>query len=159
MGQDFAQKPFVVLSIFEVAAAAEHQRLFHGSLEAVMALLDVSILMGFAGVDGLSFQAIVGQQGAITLLEQITIAKVIHRGAEPIGAVHLGNSSQLPEGVLEPLAETLETLGKADCRSLPIGIGQDKVIDHVIKRFTDSVMCRSFMCVKSEAHNWPGRWI
>jgi len=38
----------------------------------------------------LSFQAIVGQQGAITLLEQITIAKVIHRGAEPIGAVHLG---------------------------------------------------------------------
>ena len=79
MGQHFAQKPFVVLSIFEVAAAAEHQRLFHGSLEAVMALLDVSILMGFAGVDGLSFQAIVGQQGAITLLEQITIAKVIHR--------------------------------------------------------------------------------
>ena len=101
-----------------------------------MALLDISILMGLAGVDGLSFQAIVGQQGAITLLEQITIAKVIHRGGEPIGAVHLGNSSQFPEGVLEPLAEALETLGKADRRSLPIGIGQDEVIDHVIKRFT-----------------------
>ena len=45
-----------------------------------MALLGVSILMGLAGVDGLSFQAVVGQQGTITLLEQITIAKVIHRG-------------------------------------------------------------------------------
>ena len=77
-----------------------------------------------------------GPTSAITLLEQITIAKVIHRGAEPIGAVHLGNSSQFPEGVLEPLAEALETLGKADCGSLPIRIGQDKVIDHVIKRFT-----------------------
>ena len=49
--------------------------------------------------------------------------------------MHLGNSSQFPEGVLEPLAEALETLGKADCGSLPIGIGQNKVIDHVIKRF------------------------
>ncbi len=97
-----AEEPFVVLSILEVAAAAEHQRLIDGSLESVMALLGVSILMGLAGVDGLSFQAVVGQQGAITLLEQITIAKVIYRGAEPIGRVHLGNSSQFPEGVLSP---------------------------------------------------------
>ena len=89
--------------------------------------------MGLAGVDGLSFQAVVGQQGAITLLEQITIAKVIHR-AEPIGGC-IWDSSQFPEGVFEPLAEALETLGKADCGTLPIGIGQDKVIDHVIKRF------------------------
>ena len=117
MGLEFAKEPFVVRSILEVAAAAEHQRLIDGSLESVMALLGVSILMGLAGVDGLSFQAVVGQEGAITLLEQITIAKVIHRGAEPIGTVHLGNSSQFPEGVLEPLAEALETLGKADCGS------------------------------------------
>ncbi len=68
------------------------------------------------------------------LLEQFTIAKVVHRGGEPIGAVHLGNSSQFPEGVLKPLAEALEALGKADRAGLPIGVGQDKVIDHVIKR-------------------------
>ena len=66
-------------------------------------------------------------------MEQITIAKVVHRGGEPIGAVHLGNSSQFPEGVLEPLAEALETLGKTFRRGLPIGIGQDEVIDHVIE--------------------------
>jgi len=40
----------------------------------------------------------VGQQGTITLLEQITIAKVIHRGAEPISAVHLGMSVTASEG-------------------------------------------------------------
>jgi len=35
---------------------------------------------------------------------------------------------------LEPLAEALETLGKADGGALPIGVGQDEVIDQVIKR-------------------------
>ena len=123
----------VLRSILKVAATAEHQRLIDGGLESVMALLGISILMGLAGVDGLSFQAIVGQQGAVMLLEQFSIAKVIHCGGEPIGAVQLGNPSQLPEGILKPLAEALETLGKADCASLPIGVGQDKVIDHVIK--------------------------
>ena len=46
----------------------------------VMVLLGVSILMGLAGVDGLSFQAVVGQQGD-DVAGRITIAKVIHRGA------------------------------------------------------------------------------
>ena len=132
-GQQLAEEPFVVRLVLEIAAAAEHQRLIDGGLESVMALLDISILMGLADVDGLSLQAIVGQQGTITLVEQITIAKVVHRGGEPIGAVHLGNPSQFPEGVLEPLAEALETLGKADRGGLPIGIGQDEVIDHVIE--------------------------
>src|ERR1700677_950976 len=129
-----AEEPFILRSALKVAATAEHQRLIDGGLESVIALLDISILMGLAGVDGLSFQAIVGQQGAVVLLEQFTIAEVVHRGGEPIGAVHLGNPSQFPEGVLKSLAETLEALGKADCAGLPIGIGQDKVIDHVIKR-------------------------
>ena len=120
--------------ILEVAAAAEHQRLIDGGLESVMALLGISILMGLAGVDGLGLQAVVGQQGAVTLLEQITIAEVVDRGGEPIGAVHLGNPSQFPQGVLEPLAEALETLGEADGGRLPIGVGQDEVIDHVIER-------------------------
>ena len=62
VGLEFAKEPFVVRSILEIAAATEHQRLIDGSLESVMALLGVSILMGLAGVDGLSFQAVVGQQ-------------------------------------------------------------------------------------------------
>ena len=75
-----------------------------------------------------------GQQGAVTLLEQVAIAEVVHRGGEPIGAMHLGNPSQFPEGVLEPLAEALETLGEADRAGLPVGVGQDEVIDQVIER-------------------------
>jgi hypothetical protein len=127
LDHDLAEELLVHLSIVEVAAAAEHQRLIDGGLESVMALLGISILMGLAGVDGLSLQAIVGQQGAVILLEQFTIAKVVHRGGEPIGAVDPGNPSQFPEGVLKSLAKALEALGKADCAGLPIGIGQDKM--------------------------------
>ena len=99
-----------------------------------MAVFDISILVCLAGVDGLRFQAIVSQQGAVTLLEQIPVAKVIHRGGELIGAVDLGNPSQFPEGVLQPLAEALETFGETDRARFPVGVGQDEVIDHVIKR-------------------------
>ena len=54
------------------------------------------------------------------LLEQFTIAKVVHRGGE---ADRCGASGNLPEGVLKPLTEALEALGKADCAGLPIGVG------------------------------------
>jgi hypothetical protein len=107
-------------SILEVAAAAEHQHLINSRLESVMALLGISILMGLTGVDGLSFQAIVRQQGAVMLLEQFTIAKVVHRSRQPSGAVHHSSPSKFPEGALKPLAEALETLGKADRAGLPI---------------------------------------
>ena len=134
LGEERAEEPLVGRPVVEVAAAAEHQRLIDGGLESVMALLGISILVGLAGADGLRRQAVVGQQGAVTLLEQVAIAEVVHRGGEPIGAVRLGNPSQFPEGVLEPLAEALETLGEADRAGLPVGVGQDEVIDQVIER-------------------------
>ena len=48
--------------------------------------------------------------------------------------MRLGNPSQFPKGVLEPLAEALETLGETDRAGLPVGVGQDEVIDQVIER-------------------------
>ena len=101
-----------------------------------MALFGISVLVRLAGIDGLSFQAIVSQQGAVALLEEIAVAEVVHRGGESIGTVHLGNPSQFPEGVLETLAEALETLGETDRPRLPVGVGQNEVIDHVIERLT-----------------------
>ncbi len=63
LGHEHTDKLLILVAILEVAAATEHQRLVNSSLESVMALLGISILMGPAGVDGMSFQAIVGQQG------------------------------------------------------------------------------------------------
>jgi hypothetical protein len=134
--EELAEELLIGRSVVEVAAAAQHQGLSDRLFESVMALFGISVLVRLTGVDGLSSQAIVGQQGAVALLEEIAVAEVVHRGGEPIGAVHLGNPSQFPEGVLEPLAEALETLGETDRSRLPVGEGQDEVIDHVIKRLT-----------------------
>ena len=65
-----------------------------------MALLGVSILMGLAGVDRLSFLGVVANAGAVagSWNRCFTIAKVIHRGAEPIGTVHLRELLPVPRG-------------------------------------------------------------
>ena len=96
----------VLCSIVEVAAArGASAPLIDSSLESVMALFSISVLMGLAGIDGLSLQAIVSQQVAVMLLEQFPIAKVIHRGSEPTGAVQVGAPFQFPEGILKPLGQ------------------------------------------------------
>jgi hypothetical protein len=51
--------------------------------------------------------------------------------------VSLGNSSQFPEGVLQTFGEALEALGEADGASLPVGVGENEVIDHVVERLAE----------------------
>ena len=48
-GHHLVEKATVVAAAVEVAAAAQHQGLVDGCLEAVMALLDVAVLVGLAG--------------------------------------------------------------------------------------------------------------
>src|SRR5262249_57501456 len=52
-------------------------------------------------------------------------------GREPVGAVQPGHAAQLPQGVLQALAEALVTLREADGAGLPVGIRQDEVVDQV----------------------------
>ena len=158
LSEELAEKLLIGRSVVEVAAAAQHEGLINSLFESVMAVFDISILVCLAGVDGLRFQAIVSQQGAVTLLEQIPVAKVIHRGGEPIGAVDLGNPSQFPEGVLQPLAEALETFGETDRARFPVGVGQDEVIDHVIKRLAGQRDSQTVHMSEVGGASWPGVW-
>ena len=70
LAKSLSEEPLVGRPVVEVAAAAQHQGLIDRLLESVMALFGISVLVGLAGVDGLSHQAVVGQQGAVSLLEQ-----------------------------------------------------------------------------------------
>jgi hypothetical protein len=51
--------------------------------------------------------------------------------------VSLGNSSQFPESVLQTLGEALEALGEADGAGLPVGVGEDEVIDQMVERLAE----------------------
>jgi hypothetical protein len=129
-----AQEGQVVAVAGEVAAAAEHQRLAQRPLELAVALLDVAVLVGAGRVDRLPGQAVVPQQRLVAALEDLRLGPRRHRRGQAVGAVDQGHAAQFPQGVLEPLAEALEALGKTDRSSLPIGVSEHEVVDQVRER-------------------------
>ena len=129
-----AQEGEVVAVAGEVAAAAEHQRLAQRPLELAVALLDVAVLVGAGRVDRLPGQAVVPQQRLVAALEDLRLGPRRHRRGQAVGAVDLGHAAQLPQRVLQPLAEALEALGETDRTRLPIGVSEHEVVDQVRER-------------------------
>lgn len=132
-GHELLEERLVVASAGEIAAASQHQGLVDGLLETVMALLDVAVLVGLPGLDRLAFEAIMGEQSLVSAGEHLGVWVAVDRGGHAIGAVSPGDSSQFPQGVLQALAEALEALGEADGAGLPVGVGQDEVVDQVVE--------------------------
>jgi hypothetical protein len=130
-----AQERLVSIPTGEIPAAPQHQRLVQCPLELVMALLHVAVLMALAGLDGLGLQSVMVQQSLVTLLEHLgSFAAWLDGRRQPISTVQLGHAAQLPQGVLHPLAETLQALRETEGACLPVGVGQDEVIDQVVER-------------------------
>jgi hypothetical protein len=132
LAEQAAQEAVVLRAAVEVAAAAQHEGLVQGALEAVVALLAVAVLVGLPHVDGLAGQPVVAQQRLVALGELVAAARR-DGGAEAVGAVQLRHAAEPPEGVLEPLGEALVTLGEADGAGLPVGVGQHEVVDQVVE--------------------------
>jgi hypothetical protein len=131
------QECLVSVPTGEIPAAPQHQRLIQSPLELMMALLHITILMTLAGLDGLGLQTVVLQQSLVTLLERLgSFDARLNGSRQPIRAVQLWHTAQLPQGVLQALAEAFQTLGEADGAGLPVGVGQDEVVDHVVERQT-----------------------
>ena len=136
-GHDLLEERLIVGSTGEIAATSEHQGLIDGLLEAVMTLLDVAILVGLPRLDRLAFEPVMGEQSPVASGEHLGFGVAGDRGGQAIGAVSPGDSSQFPQGVLQPLAEALEALGEADGAGLPVGIGEHEVIDQVVERLAE----------------------
>jgi hypothetical protein len=130
--EELTQERFVRRPAAEVPAPTQQQRLLQRPLEAMMALLHVAILVRLGRLDRLPLQPVVTQQRLIALREGLRpLRPRRERRRQSVGAVHLRHAAQLPQGVLQPLAETLEALGEADRPRLPVGVGQHEVVDQV----------------------------
>lgn len=136
LAQQLPQEGRVGIAMGEVAAAPQQQALLQGLLELVMALLAVAVLVGLTGVDRLTLQAIVAEQRLVATLEHLGIGTWLHRCRQPVGAVNLRHAAQLPQGVLQALAEALQALAKADRHRLPVRVGQHEVVDQVREGMT-----------------------
>jgi hypothetical protein len=118
----------------KVAAATQHQSLIQRPLELVVALLHVAVLVGMRRLDRLAAQAVMSQQGLVTLRERCRTFRPRRDGRrQPVGAVQLRHTAQFPQGILQALAEALVALGKANRARLPVRVGQDEVVNQVIE--------------------------
>ena len=136
-GHELLEEQLIVASTGEVATASEHQGLIDGLLEAVMTLLDVAILVGLPRLDRLAFEPVMREQSLVSPSEHLRGGIAVDRRGQAIGAVTPGDSSQFPQGVLQPFAEALEALGEADGAGLPVGIGEHEVIEQVVERLAE----------------------
>lgn len=83
----------VLVPAGEVPAAAQHQRLVHGLLEAVVPLLDVAVLVGVARLDLLGQQPVMLHQAFVTLREVLLLRQVVDRRAQPVGPMPLRHAA------------------------------------------------------------------
>jgi hypothetical protein len=128
-----SEERFVGWTTVEVAAAPQHQGLVQGALELPVALFGIAVLVRTGRLDRLPLQPVVPQQGLIALGERRPFRPRGHGGRQAIGAMQLGDPAQLPQGVLQALAEALEALGEADRPGLPVRVGEHEVVDQVVE--------------------------
>ncbi len=133
LNEQLLQVGCVAVAASEVATATQHQGLVQSILEAVMPLLDVAVLVAFASPNGLGRQPIMAEQSLVTPLEDVGVGPRLHGSGQTVGAMQLRHPSQLPQRVLQAFAETLVAFGEADGSRLPVGVGQDEVVDQMRK--------------------------
>ncbi len=133
-GEHLPQEGHVRLPAGEIPMAPQQQLLLQPPLQLVVALLRIAILVSLPGVDRLASQTIVSQQRLVPLLEHLRLRLAgLHRRRQPVCPVHRRHPAQLPQGVLQPLAEALQALREAHRPRLPVRVGQHEVVHQVGK--------------------------
>jgi hypothetical protein len=65
LSEELVQKDFVGIKVLKFSIAAEKERLFHGILESVMALLNVAIFIPRCGIGSLGRDAVMPEKPLI----------------------------------------------------------------------------------------------
>ena len=99
-----------------------------------MPLFNVAVLIGLTRLDLLPADPVMSQESFIRSCELFGVREVIYGRAHPVRSMFRRNAAELPECILQPLAQALERLRVADAACLPVGIRQDKVIDQMRER-------------------------
>jgi hypothetical protein len=131
-----AQKCLVCRAAREVAAAAQQERLLDRLLEVPMRRLAVAVLVRTASVGPRPLQAVVFQQRRVPRVKLPPVRQVVHRRAQPIGAMPQGDAGKFPQRVLQAVAQRLQTLRETDRRRFPVRVGQHRVVHQVIERLS-----------------------
>jgi hypothetical protein len=127
------QERSVLLTAGEISAATQQQGLVHRVLEVPVRRLGIAVLIAFARLRLLHRQAVMRHQALVALGELLALRQVVDRAAEAVGAMPCGHAAQLPQRILQTVAQAGETLGKADRHRLPVRVGQHEVVHQVLE--------------------------
>jgi len=111
----------------------QEQCLIHGGFEVTVRRFHIAVLVGLSGIDPLANQTVVCQQIAVTGLELPRRRVVVHRCGETVAPMPSRHAAKCVQGVLQSIGECLERFGHADAHRLPVRVGQDEVVDHVVE--------------------------
>jgi len=124
----------VLFATGELTTPTQEQRLIDGGFEVAVRRFDIAILVGLSGVDPLADQPVVRQQIAVSGLELSRRRVVVHRCGQAVATMPSRHAAECVQGVLQSIGECLERFGHADAHGLPVRVGEDEVVDHVVER-------------------------
>jgi hypothetical protein len=107
--QQLPQEGLVMPSALKVTVTPQQQRLVQGVFEAPVALFDIAILIAVTGLPLDALHSIVIQQSLVTAGELLRTLEGMHGGGQTVGAMLLVHPAQLPQGILQSLAESFQT--------------------------------------------------
>jgi len=123
----------VLFAAGELPTTPQQQRLIDSRFEVAVRRFDIAVLVGLSGIDPLADQAVVRQQVAVSGLEFPRRRVVVHGGGEAVAAMPSRHAAEFVQGVLQAIGKSLERFGQADADRLPIRVGEDEVVDHVVE--------------------------
>lgn len=126
----------VLLPTGEVAAATQQQFLLQHLLEAAMSLLAIAVLVAARRIGRLGRHAVVTHQGLIPGRVLLGVTVLMNRQRHAVGPMPFGYATQLPQSVLQPLAQAGEALRETQRHVFPVRARQDEVVQHVWKGLT-----------------------
>ena len=126
-------KVSVVVDSVKITAAAQHQGLVDGVLQAVVGVLGDAVFMALAPVDAGGAEAIVVQQGGVIVVQGATAAatQFVSRSQGIVAAHHLWYAAQGPQCILQTLLQPQEGLTGGDLGVAPPRVAEDQLEQQV----------------------------
>ena len=129
---ELPEESHVFILAGEVATATQTQRLIKPRFQMTMRRFDVAVLVRLADVDAVTAHAIVSQQPLVLGREFLVTGKVVHRRRKAVATNSPGHAARTVQGVLKTRRQRFERLRVTEVDVFPVGIGEDRVEQHVV---------------------------
>jgi len=130
---DLLHEGHVLVTTCEVATTAKHEGLVDAIFEVTVLRFDIAVLIGTSGVGLLSDTAVVIHQCRVASRQCRSIRVIANGRTERIASVPSRSATELPEGVLNSLAECFEGFGETKRHGFNVAVGQHAVKERVFE--------------------------